>query len=127
MPMNETISRKGRGKPVFHRSPRKQRIERWAYENRDRSMHEQILQSSTASGTSVEQQRAESSFIQADRRLKVELYRLGEQREKSLEQHNFNQKLFANKQALRHKDNPDIQRLDITFIHSLACLSFVVR
>lgn len=108
--MNETISRKG--KSGFHRSPRKQRIERWAYENRNQSIHEQILQSSTAAGTSLEQQRAASSFIQADRRLKVELYRLGEQREKSLEQQNFNQKLFANKQALRHKENPEIQRWD---------------
>lgn len=71
------------------------------------------MRSTVSTGTSLVQKRAEGSLIQGDRRLKVNLYRLGEQREKSLEQHNFDQKLFANKQALRYKENPDIQRWEM--------------
>lgn len=100
-------------------SVRKQRIEHWAYDQRGESLQDQILQSSTAAGSSLEQRRAESSFIQADRRLKVDLYRLGDQREKALERFNFDQKLFANKQALRHKDNSEIQRFNISIFHFL--------
>jgi hypothetical protein len=45
----------------------------------------------------------------------MDLYQLGQQREKLLERNNFDQKLFANKQALRHKENEDFQRLEIRF------------
>lgn len=96
---------------------RKQRIEHWAFDQQGESFHDQILQSSAAASSSLEQRRAESSFIQADHRLKVNLYRLGEQREKALERFNFDQKLFANKQALRHKDNTEIQRFNSPFFH----------
>jgi hypothetical protein len=94
-------------------SVRRQRIERWAYKDRNISNNDKAMRSSALLGTSLIEKRSESSFIQAGRRLNMDLYQLGQQREKLLERNNFEQKLFANKQALRHKENEDFQRLEI--------------
>jgi hypothetical protein len=96
-------------------SVRRQRIERWAYKGRNTSSNDKAMRSSALLGTSLIEKKSESSFIQADRRLNMDLYQLGQQREKLLERNNFDQKLFANKQALRHKENEDFQRLEIRF------------
>jgi hypothetical protein len=92
-------------------SIRRQRIERWACKDRNTSINSKAIQSSGSSlRTSLIQKRSESSVFQADRRLNMDLFQLGEEREKLLERYNFDQKLFANKQALRHKNNPDMLR-----------------
>ncbi|CAF0964566.1 unnamed protein product [Rotaria sordida] len=81
-------------------SIRRQRIERWI--NKDRStsiINNKKIRSSKQS---------DNTLFQTDRHLNVELFQLGEQREKFIEQCNFDQKLFANKQALLHKKNPMI-------------------
>lgn len=51
-----------------------------------------------------------SSISQVKHRFDQELYQLGELRQRTIEQNNFNQKLFANKQAMKHKENPSILR-----------------
>jgi hypothetical protein len=89
-------------------SIRRQRIECWAYKGRNTSISNQVLRSSATLKTSLIQKRSENSLFQADRRLNMYLYQLGEEREKLLERYNFDQKLFANKQALLHKDNQDM-------------------
>ncbi|UJR22172.1 hypothetical protein I4U23_025236 [Adineta vaga] len=61
---------------------RKQRIERWIQK--------------------------ENSFSQSNRLLQMQLHQLGDQREKLIERHNYNQKLFINKQAIRFKDSEPI-------------------
>ncbi|CAF0945925.1 unnamed protein product, partial [Adineta ricciae] len=66
-------------------SVRKQRIERW-----------------------IQKDPLENSFSQSNRLLRMGLLRLGDQREKLIERHNYNQKLFVNKQAIRYKDNESI-------------------
>ena len=66
-------------------SVRKQRIERW-----------------------IQKDPLESSFSQSDRLLRMQMLQLGDQREKLIERHNYNQKLFVNKQAIRYKDNESI-------------------
>lgn len=91
-------------------SVRKQRIERWAYKGRSKSMNAKAMGSSAVLETSLLQKRAESSLFQAERQLNIELLQLGEQRDKLIEQVNFEQKLFANKQALKQKDNQEILR-----------------
>lgn len=85
-----------------HLMARKQRIERWALTARTKTIR--------STSASLAQKRSESALFQEDRRLRMELYRLGEEREKLLERFNFDQKLFANKQALKYKDNPEVLR-----------------
>jgi siderophore synthetase component len=104
-------------------SVRKQRIERWAYKGRNDSSNDKAIRSSALLGSSLIEKKSESSFIQEDRRLNMDLYQLGQQREKLLKQHNFDQKLFAAKQAIRHKDNDDFQRLEIRSIKISICFS----
>jgi len=114
MTIDEMMNIKERRKTVPVRpgqlSVRRQRIERWAHKGRSTSMNNKAIRSAAILGTSLIQKRSESSLFQADRRLNMDLFQLGEQREKLLEQYNFDQKLFANKQALLHKDNQDILR-----------------
>ena len=88
-----------------HLNVRKQRIEYWAFSNRTKTNH-----CTATLGAALMEKRSESALFQDDRRPRLELYRLGEEREKLLERVNFDQKLFANKQALKHKDNPDFTR-----------------
>jgi hypothetical protein len=102
---SKTISTRPGQLPV-----RKQRIERWLNKGRSVSMNDEPTRISTSLGSALTQKRSESSLLQADRRLNTHLIQLGEQREKLIERHNFDQKLFANKQALHHKDNQTILR-----------------
>ncbi|CAF1228590.1 unnamed protein product [Adineta steineri] len=81
-PVNITKHYKTNGSCVGQGLIRKQRIERWVNK--------------------------ENTFFQVDRVLNTKLFQLGEQREKLIKQHNYHQKIFANKQALRHKDNESI-------------------
>jgi hypothetical protein len=89
---------------------RRQRIERWASKGRNVSIDDKPIRISTCIGTSLTQKQSESSFFQADRRLNTHLIQLGEEREKLIERNNFDQKLFAHKQALHHKDNQTVLR-----------------
>ena len=87
---------------------RQQRIERWVYQGRSSSSNNTITTTAAALGTAAAQKRSESSFTQTGRKLDIQLLYLSEQRQKVIEQRNFDQKLFANKQALRHKDDQNI-------------------
>ncbi|CAF0858330.1 unnamed protein product [Rotaria sordida] len=87
---------------------RKQRIERWAYKGRSLSISDTAKTTSASLGTISVQKRSESSYSQIGRKLDIHLLQLGEQRQKVIERRNFDQKLFANKQALKHKENPAI-------------------
>jgi hypothetical protein len=91
-------------------SIRKQCIERWAYRGRSVSINDKATQSSASLEGSLSQKRSETVLFQSDRRLNTHLFQLGEQRQKLIERHNFDQKLFANKQAIRHKDNQTVLR-----------------
>ena len=73
-------------------SVRKQRIERW-----------------------IQKDPLENSFSQSNRLLRMKLLQLGDKREKLIERHNYNQKLFVNKQAIRYKDNESILKSVNTF------------
>lgn len=89
---------------------RKQRIERWAYDERNSTSNDTANITSASLGISSAQKRSESSYSQAGRILNIRLLQLSEQRQKLIDQNNFDQKIFANKQALKHKDNPIILR-----------------
>lgn len=114
MAVNKTMNMTEHGKTTptrpGHLSIRKQRIERWVYKGRSVSMSSKAIGSSNALGTSLIQKRAESSLFQTERQLNMYLFQLGEKRDKLTERVNFEQKLFANKQALRHKNNQEILR-----------------
>lgn len=85
---------------------RSQRIERWINKDRDHSlMGEKDLRSSTSLRTSKRPNRSEIALLQSDRRLHLELVELGKQREKFIKQKDYEQKLFATKQVVVHKDN----------------------
>ncbi|CAF1061134.1 unnamed protein product [Didymodactylos carnosus] len=87
---------------------RKVRIERWARKGRSISINSSA--SAAAIGGLANQKRSESTFIQTGKLLDVQLIQLAEQRQKTIETMNFEQKLFANKQALHLKDNQAILR-----------------
>ncbi len=89
---------------------RKQRIERWAYKARSSSISDTATTASATLGAASAQKRSESSYSQAGRKLNIRLLQLSEQRQKTIDQRNFDQKLFANKQALKHKDNQSVLR-----------------
>lgn len=89
---------------------RKHRIERWAYTGRNSSNNDTANTTSASLGASSVQKRSESSYSQAGRVLNIRLIQLSEQRQKLIDQNNFDQKIFANKQALKHKDNPIVLR-----------------
>jgi hypothetical protein len=93
-----------------HLLARKQRIEHWAYKGRSSSTSDTATTASAALGTVSAQKRSESTYSQAHRVLNIELLQLSERRQKIIERNNFDQKLFANKQALKHKDNQNILR-----------------
>jgi hypothetical protein len=93
-----------------HHLARKHRIERWAYKGRSSSITDTATTASAALGTVSAQKRSESSYSQAGRKLNIHLLQLSEQRQKTIEQRNFDQKLFANKQALKYKDNQNVLR-----------------
>lgn len=84
---------------------RKNRIERWAYKGRSSSTSDTATTASANLGTVSAQKRSESSYSQAGRVLNLRLLQLSEQRQKIIDRNNFDQKLFANKQALKYKDN----------------------
>lgn len=97
-----------------HLLARKQRIEHWAYEGQSTSIGADRARTSSVSIRSAStQKRSESVYSQSSRRLKIHLLELGEQRQKVIDQRNFDQKLFANKQALKHKENPSVLRYDL--------------
>lgn len=75
---------------------RRQRIERWMSKDRSEIIIHDQSQSSF------------SSMSQVKHRFNQELYNLGELRQRAIEQNNFNQKVFANKQAMKHKENSSI-------------------
>ena len=89
---------------------RKHRIERWAFTGRNSSNNDTANTTSASLGASSAQKRSESSYSQAGRVLNIQLLQLSEQRQKLIDQNNFDQKIFANKQALKHKDNPIVLR-----------------
>ena len=91
-----------------HLLARKQRIERWAYKGRSSSRGNTVTLTSAALSTPSAQKSSERSFSLSNRKLDIQLMQLSEQRQKTIEQKDFDQKLFANKQALRHKDDPNI-------------------
>jgi hypothetical protein len=94
---------------------RKHRIEHWAYKGRSLSISDAATaatEASAASGKISAQKRSESSYSQSGRILNIHLLQLSEQRQKAIEQNNFDQKLFANKQALKYKDNQNILRYE---------------
>ena len=93
-----------------HLLARKHRIERWAYSGRSSSTNDTTTTTSVGLGTLSAQKRSESSYSQVGRILNIQLLQLSEQRQKLIERNNFDQKLFANKQALKHKNNPNILR-----------------
>ena len=93
-----------------HLLARKQRIERWAYKGRSSSISDTAATSSAALKVESAQKRSESTFSQAGRVLNIHLLQLSEQRQKIIERSNFDQKLFANKQALKYKDNQAVIR-----------------
>ena len=93
-----------------HLLARKHRIERWAYKGRSSSITDTATTASAALGTVSAQKRSESTYSQEGRKLNMQLLQISEQRQKTIEQRNFDQKLFANKQALKHKDNQNVLR-----------------
>ncbi|CAF3420303.1 unnamed protein product [Rotaria sp. Silwood1] len=95
---------------VGHLLVRKQRIERWAYKGRSSSIGNTATTTSASLATISAQKRSESTYSQIGRKLNSNLVQLSEQRQKVIERRNFDQKLFANRQALKHKDNPAILR-----------------
>ena len=97
---------------------RKHRIERWAYRGRSSSVNDTANTASASLGTFSAQKRSESTYSQAGRVLNIHLLQMSEQRQKVIEQNNFEQKLFANKQALKHKDNPNVLRYSNCFSFS---------
>ncbi|CAF1158148.1 unnamed protein product [Adineta steineri] len=101
MTKNSTIPSTG----LNHASARKQRIESWASKRQNSINRGIATAASTLLGTAAAQKRSESSFTQANRMLNVHLLQLSEERQKIIEQRTFDQKLFANKQAIKHKDN----------------------
>jgi hypothetical protein len=100
-----------------HLLARKHRIEQWAYKGRSSSVTDTATTASAALGTLSAQKREESSYSQAGRVLNVHLLQLSEQRQKIIERNNFDQKLFANKQAIKHKDNQNVLRYRNFIIH----------
>lgn len=98
-------------KRMGHLIARKTRIERWAYQSsRSASSKDRDSTTSLSLQNPVTQKRSESLFSQNDRKLRMHLLQLSDQRQKVIDHHNFDQKTFANKQALKHKDNPHITR-----------------
>lgn len=95
-----------------HLLARKQRIERWAYKGRSSSISDTATTTSAALGTVSAQKRSESTYAQSGRKLNIHLLQLSEQRQKTIERNNFDQKLFANKQALKYKDNQSVLRYE---------------
>ena len=93
-----------------HLGAREQRIKRWAQTGRTGSVGTRTTPTSAALRTTVLQRRSESLFTQANRTLHTHLLHLSEERQKTIDQRNFDQKLFANKQALKHKTNPAVAR-----------------
>ncbi|CAF2865474.1 unnamed protein product [Rotaria sp. Silwood2] len=91
-----------------HLLVRKQRIERWAFKERSSSTSNTATTTSASLGTVSAQKRSESTYSQIGRKLNIHLLQLSEQRQKVIERRNFDQKLFANRQALKHKDNPAV-------------------
>lgn len=98
-----------------HLLARKHRIERWAYKGRSSSISDTATITSAALGTVSAQKRSESSYTQSGRVLNIHLLQLSEQRQKAIERNNFDQKLFANKQALKYKDNVNVLRYENNF------------
>ncbi|CAF1037926.1 unnamed protein product [Rotaria sp. Silwood1] len=110
MMIDEIIQRPNHYKTVYaysnHIPIRRQRIERWINKDRSTSItNDKIIRSSTNLKMSLRPKISDNTLYQADRRLNTELFQLGEQREKFIEQCNFDQKVFAHKQALLHKNN----------------------
>jgi len=103
---------------------RKNRIERWAYKGRSSSIHDTATMASAALGKVSAQKRSESSYSQSGRILNIHLLQLSEQRQKVIEQNNFDQKLFANKQALKYKDNQNVLRYENKFCFKLISILF---
>lgn len=95
---------------VSHLVARKHRIERWAFKGRSASITDSSVAASAALGMSPGQKHSERSYSQIGRKLDLHLLQLSEQRQKVIERRNFDQKLFANKQALKHKDNPAVHK-----------------
>ena len=93
-----------------HLLARQQRINRWAYRGRSSSITSSALTSASTLNNESSQKRSESLFSQTTRKLHIRLLQMSEQRQKVIDQHNFDQKLFANKQALKHKENPAVLR-----------------
>ncbi|CAF3407517.1 unnamed protein product [Rotaria socialis] len=87
---------------------RRHRIERWAYDGRSTSISARSSTTSATIGSISGQKRSESSFSQIDRKFNLDLVQLSEQRQKVIERRNFDQKIFANKQAIKYKENPAI-------------------
>ena len=93
-----------------HLVARKLRIERWAYKGRSSSTSDTATIASAALGAVSAQKRSESTYSQAGRVLNHQLLQLSEQRQKIIERNNFDQKLFANKQALKYKEDQNVLR-----------------
>jgi hypothetical protein len=102
-----------------HLLARKHRIEHWAYKGRSLSITDTTTTSSAVLGIASVQKRSESSYLQSGRILNIQLLQLSEQRQKAIERNNFDQKLFANKQALKYKDNQNVLRYEEIFFFSL--------
>ena len=93
-----------------HLLARQQRINRWAHQGRGASISSTALTSASTLNNASSQKRSESLFSQTNRKLHLRLLQMSEQRQKVIDQRNFDQKLFANKQALKHKENPAVLR-----------------
>ncbi len=91
-----------------HLLARRQRIEVWASRGRSSSIHTTASAASVLLKSVSAQRRSESTFTQASRTLDLQLLQLSEQRQKIIERRTFDQKIFANKQALKYKDNPAV-------------------
>ncbi len=91
-----------------HLLARRQRIEVWALKGRSSSINATASAASALLKSISAQRRSESTFTQASRTLDLQLLQLSEQRQKIIERRTFDQKIFANKQALKHKDNPAV-------------------
>ena len=89
---------------------RKNRIERWAQQGRNPSINDSTTTPAAVLGAASAQKRSESTYFQAGRVLNIHLLQLSEQRQKVIERNNFEQKLFANKQAIKYKDNQNLMR-----------------
>lgn len=97
--------------PSIQHPNRKQRIERWTHKARTPlNYNVKVLRAPHILNPSLTQKRAENRLFQYDRRLNVDLSQLGEQREKLIDQENFNQKLFARKQVLLHKTDDNLAK-----------------